>query len=683
MKSFHKFAGAVAVCCLFYFSACGGDSGTSSNDDSNSAGNNAGAVILDESSDSEDVYSSESSEKNNGTSAESSATTAMSSETAAESSDTSAESSETVSQSANSENSSSSVAGEMPGAKGIEGCSCAPESDPLYSLTIEANLKYVVSGCKSSTPISYAWCNASGSCQPARNNANYTLIVGQNDFVRKLSVVAINETDDSLKVNCTPLKEFKVVKELPSSSSVASSSSSIDASSSSVNATSSSSIAASSSSANATSSSDVNASSSSANATSSSSIAVSSSSIAASSSSVKVSSSSARSSSSVIKSITGCKCTTDSPDTVWVDNMDDKATVTYHLSGCKPSQGVLYNCPGVTNSDNPEDCATITAEAGVGGQTNPSIRVSVGEIASASVYAAPKCKVVKVAKRDANLKYIKPSGTYNCGIYDCVTTKYLNQTMLADGKYGEVLDERDNKVYKTIEIPGIYPANGERRNFVWMAQNLNYYKPSTTPSLVKSKSKCQGDSVDNCTEYGRTYTWGAATDSIELAKTMGRPCGDTLYSICKLSTRQIRGVCPEGFHIPTNNDYKAIENYIQMTYYSNKGPFKSTNGNWWHGNQTPDDASDDVGFSLVATSFGHGSANDIWHSKTSLWTRILNSESGYLNGKQAYTFYFDNVNEDLEYHIGGGAVFDYACTNGICNVKQEFAYLRCVLDWEY
>ena len=61
---------------------------------------------------------------------------------------------------------------------------------------------------------------------------------------------------------------------------------------------------------------------------------------------------------------------------------------------------------------------------------------------------------------------VVPSGTYDCTKYKCVTTEYLNQEFLESGKYGEVLDERDGQVYKTIQIG----------NQVWMAQNLNYEK---------------------------------------------------------------------------------------------------------------------------------------------------------------------------------------------------------------
>ena len=49
---------------------------------------------------------------------------------------------------------------------------------------------------------------------------------------------------------------------------------------------------------------------------------------------------------------------------------------------------------------------------------------------------------------------------YDCDQYDCVTMEYLNP----DVSYGEMLDKRDNQVYRTLVIS----------NHVWTAQNMNY-----------------------------------------------------------------------------------------------------------------------------------------------------------------------------------------------------------------
>ena len=139
---------------------------------------------------------------------------------------------------------------------------------------------------------------------------------------------------------------------------------------------------------------------------------------------------------------------------------------------------------------------------------------------------------------------IKPSGTYDCSKYSCITTKYLNQEFLKLGKYGEILDERDNQVYKTIQI----------KDQVWLAQNLNLRYTQATAEL-DSSSFCYDNSPGNCKEYGRLYLWSATMDSagVYSQKTVG--CGYQVY--CN-SDEKVRGICPDGFHVPNRNEWATL-----------------------------------------------------------------------------------------------------------------------------
>lgn len=100
---------------------------------------------------------------------------------------------------------------------------------------------------------------------------------------------------------------------------------------------------------------------------------------------------------------------------------------------------------------------------------------------------------------------------YDCDTYDCVTTEYLNP----DVSYGELLDSRDNRVYRTIVIS----------NHVWTAQNMIFNV--NTDSV--NASWCYNKDPKNCEKYGRLYTWQAA-----------------------------QKVCPEGWHLPTSEEWKEL-----------------------------------------------------------------------------------------------------------------------------
>ena len=103
---------------------------------------------------------------------------------------------------------------------------------------------------------------------------------------------------------------------------------------------------------------------------------------------------------------------------------------------------------------------------------------------------------------------------------DLLADDYLNPEI----EYGEITDERDGQVYKTVTL-------GE---YVWMAQNLNYADSVNTPAL-KGNSWCYDDNPENCKKGGRLYSWYAAVDY---------DSGYTFYSYGH------EGICPEGFHLP-------------------------------------------------------------------------------------------------------------------------------------
>ncbi len=131
-----------------------------------------------------------------------------------------------------------------------------------------------------------------------------------------------------------------------------------------------------------------------------------------------------------------------------------------------------------------------------------------------------------------------PEGNFSCSEYDCVTTAYLNPAF----EYGELLDRRDGKVYRTIEI-------GSQ---VWMAQNLDFYDSSD--ATLRGQTHCYYDSLAFCETYGRLYSWSAA---------MGF---DSTYNSRLTEEGMIktphRGVCPEGFHLPSDAEWNVLSVYV-------------------------------------------------------------------------------------------------------------------------
>jgi uncharacterized protein (TIGR02145 family) len=107
-------------------------------------------------------------------------------------------------------------------------------------------------------------------------------------------------------------------------------------------------------------------------------------------------------------------------------------------------------------------------------------------------------------------------------------------------------DARDGKEYKTVKI-------GEQ---LWMAENLNFNA---------SGSKCYGNEQSNCVQYGRLYDF--ATAMAFESSCNSSSCESQIQS-------KHSGICPDGYHVPTNADWDALFRYVDGTS-GTESPYKS------------------------------------------------------------------------------------------------------------
>lgn len=148
-------------------------------------------------------------------------------------------------------------------------------------------------------------------------------------------------------------------------------------------------------------------------------------------------------------------------------------------------------------------------------------------------------------------------------IVSCKVSKLIDSESAAN----TMCDSRDGRIYKTVKI-------GTQ---IWMAENLAY-----TGSIphVKSdddwenypKAYCyyNDDESHGTDGYGCLYTWNAAIDydfngtsSDEL-----KEWNKKMYELTNSGSRLIRGICPLGWHLPSDMEWAELYSYAAKSMVS-------------------------------------------------------------------------------------------------------------------
>ena len=202
-------------------------------------------------------------------------------------------------------------------------------------------------------------------------------------------------------------------------------------------------------------------------------------------------------------------------------------------------------------------------------------------------------------------------------------------------------DERDGQTYRTVII-------GTQ---TWMAENLNYaytgvpYKYENDAS--DSISWCYGNDPAYCAKYGRLYTWAAAMDSVGAWTENSKGCG---YGKTCSSTYPVQGVCPSGWHLPTEEEFRTL--FTTVGGDSIAGAMLKTTSGW---NRSGNGATGMDGYSFAALPSGYRENDGVYYAKGGyayFWTSsvmidnyvhsvilIYNNDNAILNGHPMFSIH--------------------------------------------
>lgn len=125
-----------------------------------------------------------------------------------------------------------------------------------------------------------------------------------------------------------------------------------------------------------------------------------------------------------------------------------------------------------------------------------------------------------------------PAGTYCVTVTDDCDSTVTESIKITQPIPANVIMDIEGNFYTTVQI-------GEQ---TWMQQNL---RVALAPDSSEIESFISDNNPDNEETYGRLYTWDVAMN------------GST--------AENSQGICPDGWHIPSDEEWKELEIHLGMT----------------------------------------------------------------------------------------------------------------------
>jgi uncharacterized protein (TIGR02145 family) len=212
---------------------------------------------------------------------------------------------------------------------------------------------------------------------------------------------------------------------------------------------------------------------------------------------------------------------------------------------------------------------------------------------------------------------LSPSTTYYVRAYaiNSTGTSYGNQQTFTTTAASQTVTDIDGNTYNTVQI-------GTQ---IWMSENLKTFRYKNGDSIPNVLGNTDWQALttgawsvynhdgSNNTVYGNLYNWYTTSDS--------------------------RGICPTGWHVPTDDEWVTLNIYLGGSFLSGGGKMKAVGTTYWDNPNSG--ATNESGFSALPGGYRNVDGNFgflrlhsyFWcgpppeATSTNGWFRLLDNES--------------------------------------------------------
>jgi len=186
-------------------------------------------------------------------------------------------------------------------------------------------------------------------------------------------------------------------------------------------------------------------------------------------------------------------------------------------------------------------------------------------------------------------------------------------------------------------------------NQIWQKCNLNVVP--TGANGAATNFACYDNQMSNCEIYGRLYDWATA---------MALPSSCNSNSCSNMIDSPHRGICPAGWHIPSDDDWKTLVDYVekQKSCTDCAGKYLKSTSGWKNGGNGIN------AYDFAALPGGSFSSKESFFNVNSVgyWWSTLEDNNDFV--------YYRSMGYSREY-VGGVDKSD---------AKSDFHSVRCIQD---